>query len=168
MLKIENRYQSIGLGDNVDYTVTYKNIGKSTLAHPILQVIVPKNITLTNSSRGTYTSNTNTLTVELEDLAPKAEGVVYLQGRVNDVTIGVAQIVTTAILVYTNPSGAQENAIAYVLNNPRDIGNNNLGASAFWSGFSGISLIGLLFVALLILLIVLIARSLSHNRSATH
>jgi hypothetical protein len=33
----------------------------------------------------------------------------------------LAQIVTTAILIYTNPNGAQENAMAYTLNNPRFI-----------------------------------------------
>lgn len=157
MLKIENRYQYIGLGDIVDYTVTYKNIGKTTLTKPILQVIVPSGITLINSSRGTYSTDTNTLTVQLEDLLPNAEGVVYLQGRVDMITSGVAQIVTTAVLVYTSPSGAQENAIAYVLNNPRDIGNV-LGASAFWAGFWNMGLIGWLLLLILILLIILLTR----------
>ncbi len=157
MLKIEDRYQYIGLGDIVDYTVTYKNIGKKTLTKPVLQVIVPKGITLINSSRGTYSTDTNTLTVPLEDLLPNAEGVVYLQGRVDAITSGVAQIVTTAVLVYTSPSGAQENAIAYVLNNPRDLGNV-LGASAFWSGLASIGLIGWLLILILILLIILLTR----------
>jgi len=157
MLKIENRYQYIGLGDIVDYTVTYKNIGKTTLTRPILQVIVPSGITLINSSRGTYSTDTNTLTVQLEDLLPNAEGVVYLQGRVDMITSGVAQIVTTAVLVYTSPSGAQENAIAYVLNSPRDIGNV-LGASAFWSGLWNMGLIGWLLLLILILLIILLTR----------
>jgi hypothetical protein len=157
MLKIENRYQLIGLGDIVDYTVTYKNIGKSTLTRPVLQVIVPRGFTLINTSRGTYSLETNTLTVPLEDLLPGAEGVVFLQARVEGVQVGSAQIVTTAILVYTSPNGAQENAIAYVLNSPRDM--NVLGASAFWSGFWGIGLIGWLLILILILLIILATRS---------
>ncbi len=166
MLKIENRYQYIGVGDFVDYTVTYKNIGKSTLTRPVLQVIIPRGIVLTNASRGTYSLDTNTLTVPLEDLLPQAEGVVYLQGRVEAITSGTAQIVTTAILVYTSPNGAQENAIAYVLNNPRDL--NVLGASAFWSGFLGIGLIGWLLILILILLIILLTRRYYSNRSVVH
>ncbi|MCE9517441.1 DUF11 domain-containing protein, partial [Candidatus Nomurabacteria bacterium] len=147
MLKIENRYEAIGIGDTIDYTVTYKNIGSSLLTRPILQVIAPKDITLTNASRGTYAPDTNTLTVELEDLYPNAEGVVFIQGRVDSIPVNTAQIVTTAVLVYTSPSGAQENAIAYVLNKPKDIfNNNNLGASAFFAGIFPSTLIGWLLL----------------------
>jgi len=166
MLRIENRYQFIGVGDIVDYTVFYKNIGKTTLTRPVLQVMVPKGFTLINTSRGTYSAENNTLTVPLEDLLPNAEGVVYLQARVDSIMSGNAQIVTTAILVYTSPSGAQENAIAYVLNSPRDI--NVLGASAFWSGLWGIGLIGWLLILILILLIILLTRRYYGNRSVVH
>lgn len=163
MLKIENRFQYVGVGDVVDYMVTYKNIGKTTLNRPVLQVIVPKGFTLINTSRGTFSQETNTLTVPLEDLLPGAEGVVYLQALVNSLEIGNAQIVSTAILVYTSPSGAQENAIAYVLNSPRNV--NVLGASAFWSGLWGIGLIGWLLIFILILLIILATRS--YRRKST-
>jgi hypothetical protein len=166
MLKIENRYQYIGVGDTVDYTVTYKNIGKSKLTHPILQVVVPKGITITNSSAGTYRTDTNTLTVELQDLNPKDEGVTYLQGVVNSIDSDTAQVVTTAILVYTNPNGAQENAIAYVLNTPKATGNV-LGASAFWTGLQNMGLIGWLLLVILILLIILVTRRYN-NKSTVH
>jgi len=57
MLKIENKYQSIGVGDVVDYVVTYKNISSSKLTNPMVQVVIPKGITLTNLSRGTYSED---------------------------------------------------------------------------------------------------------------
>lgn len=172
MLKIENRYQAIGMGDVIDYTVTYKNIGKSLLTKPVLQVIIPRGITLTNASRGTYALDTNTLTVELEDLTPGAEGVVYLQGRVDEIPTNVAQVVTTAILVYTSPSGAQENAIAYVLNNPKVLFantavDNNLGAAAFFAGLGRIGLIGWLIIIILILLAILLTRRY-YSRQVVH
>lgn len=163
MLEIENRFQYVGIGDVVDYMVTYKNIGKTTLTRPILQVIVPKGFTTINTSRGTFSQETNTLTVPLEDLLPGGEGVVYLQALVNSIELNNAQIVTTAVLVYTSPSGAQENAIAYVLNSPRN--SNVLGASAIWSGFWGIGLIGWLLILILILLIILATRS--YRRKST-
>lgn len=165
MLKIENRYRAIGVGDIIDYTITYKNIGKSKLTKPVLQVVVPKGITATNTSAGTFDNDTNTLTVELLDFNPGDEGVTYLQGRVDSIDSNTAQIVTTAILVYTTPNGAQENAIAYVLNSPKDIGNV-LGASAFWSGLGNIGLIGWLLLAIIILLIILLTRK--YNKSVVH
>lgn len=167
MLKIENRYQYIAIGDTVDYTVTYKNIGKSLLTNPVVQVIVPQGILITNASAGTYSNETNTLTVPINDLRPGQDGVIYLQGLVNSISSNTAQIVTTAILVYTSPNGAQENAIAYVLNNPKDMGSV-LGASAFWSGLWNMGLIGWLLLLILILLIVLLTRRYYTNKSVTH
>ncbi|MES2930426.1 MAG: hypothetical protein V4665_01435 [Patescibacteria group bacterium] len=165
MLTIENRYEFLGVGDTVDYTVTYRNIGRSLLTRPVLQVVVPKGVVITNASRGTYSVDTNTLTVPLEDLLPGAGGTVYLQGRVDLVAPGDAQIVTTAILVYTNPNGAQENAIAYALNRPKDNNTiNTLGASAFFGGIFPSTLLGWLLLLLLILLLILATRRYYNRR----
>jgi hypothetical protein len=169
MLKIENRYPSIGEGDIIDYTITYKNIGKTTLTKPMLQVIAPKGITLTNSTAGTYSSDTNTLTVPLEDLTAGKEGSVNLQGKVVSVPTDAAQIVSTAVLVYTNKSGAQENAMAYVLNTPKTItanSNNMLGAAAFFGGIFPTSLVGWLILTILIMLLVMIARTFYRRQPA--
>jgi len=157
MLKIENRYQAIGRGDIIDYVITYKNISSSKLTNPMVQVFIPKGITVVNTSGGTYSENERTLSVPINDLNPNDEGVIYLQARVDSMDSNLAQIVTTTILIYTNPNGAQENAMAYVLNNPKI--SNVLGASVFFSGFFGIGLIGWLLIIIFILLLVLIARS---------
>ncbi len=161
MLKIENRYQSIKVGDSIDYTITYKNISSRTLTHPILQVVLPKGVTYLNSSRGTYSSDTYTLTVSLEDLVPNVEGVVYVQGRVDSIDTGNAQIVTTALLVYTAQNGAQENAIAYVLNNPMGSTNSfGLGAAALFGSMFGMGILGWLLLLILILLAILLFRKI--------
>jgi uncharacterized repeat protein (TIGR01451 family) len=161
MLKIENRYQSFRIGDSVDYTITYKNIGNRTLTNPILQVVLPKGVTYLNSSRGTYSSDTYTLTVSLEDLTAGHEGVVYLQGRVDSIDSGNAQIVTTAILVYTSQRGAQENAIAYVLNNPITGSSGfGLGAAALFGSMFGMGILGWLLLLILILLAILLFRKI--------
>ena len=156
MLKIENRYQSIKVGDTVDYTVTYQNIGTKTLTHPVLQVVLPRGIAFLNSSRGTYQSDTYTLTVPLEDLVPNIVGTVYLEGRVDSIDNNNAQIVTTAILVYTTPKGAQENAMAYVLNSPT--GGSSLVGAAIFGNIFGWGIIGLLLILILILLAILLFR----------
>ena len=171
MLKIEDRYQTISIGDIIDYTVTYKNIGKVVLTNPVVQVVIPRGITLVRSSAGTYSTDTNTLTVPIQDLQPNEEGVIYLQGHVDFLSSYLSQVVTTAILVYTNPNKAQENAIAYVLNDPREIivnnVNNNLGAAAFFLGFFPTTLLGWLLLILLILLIILVTRRY-YRRSTVH
>lgn len=166
MLKIENRYEIFRIGDIVDYTVTYKNIGKTTLTNPLLQVVLPKHVAYTNSSRGTYSFESNTLNVPLETLTPNAEGVVYLQARVISLPENHAQIVTTALLNYTNTNGAQEDAMAYVLNRDDNTNiNNNLSANAlFASGFMPDTLCGWLLLIIIIMLIALLIRWLLAGR----
>ena len=167
ILEITNRYQSIGKGDLIDYTVYYKNISNSRLDNPMVQVYVPRGITITNVSAGTYSEDERTLSVPINDLLPQEEGRIYLQARVDTLNIDLAQVVTTAILVYTNPNGAQENAMAYVLNNPRINNSNLLGASAFFGGIFNFGLIGWLILIILIMLIVLIARSYRNRNIVT-
>ena len=163
MLTIENKYSYIERGDFIDYTIYYKNIGKSILKDSVLQVIVPEYITITNSSDGTYSNDTHALSVELGDLQTGEDGTVYMQGVVKSIPSNLAKVVTSAVLVYTNKNGAQENAMAYVLNMPNR-NNNLLGASVFFSGFGGIGLIGWLIIIILILIIILIVRRLTEKR----
>ncbi len=162
MLKIENKYQSIGVGDVIDYTVYYKNISNSRLTDPMVQVYVPSGIVLVNASRGTYGQDGRTLSAPIEDLNPGDDGYIYLQGKVVSMDSSLAQMVTTAVLVYTTPNNAQENAMAYVLNNPKII--NVMGASAFTGAFFGLSLIGWLILIIIILILILIVRSFYNRR----
>jgi len=166
MLRIENKYKTIGVGDIVDYTVTYKNIGSSTLTKPMIQVVLPKGIVFMNTSKGEYSESDRTVSAPLEDLISKTEGIIYLQGKVESIDPNLAQIVTTTILIYTNESGAQENAMAYVLNTPKE--TNVLGASAGQNGMPNLSLIEWLLLVILIMLLALIARSFfSKNKTTT-
>jgi hypothetical protein len=166
VLKIENKYKAIGEGDSIDYTIYYKNISSLTLTNAMVQVYIPQGITLTDISNGTYSKDDRTLSVPVGDLSKDEDGTVYLKATVDNIDSSVAQIVTTAILVYTSPNDTQENAMAYVLNNPKENANNSLlGASAFMSGvFGGMSLVGWLLLVIVILLLVIIARSIYHKK----
>ena len=173
LLNIANKYQVIDEGDLIDYIVTYKNIGKVRLIRPLVQVILPTNVTLINSSRGTYAVDTHTLSAQIEDLNAGEEGVIYLQARVDSIPLNNSQIPTTAILIYTNANGSQENVMAYVINIPKAISiltttdGSVLGGAAFFGGLLSIGLIGWLIIILIILLIILMARSYSNNRRTT-
>ncbi|MFA7000196.1 MAG: hypothetical protein WC241_03725 [Candidatus Paceibacterota bacterium] len=172
-LNISNKYQLISAGDTVDYIVTYKNIGNTKLVKPMVQVVIPMNMTLINSSRGTYSVDTHTLSAPVEDLNPGQEGIIYLQAKVDSIPLNNSQIVTTALLVYTNTNGTQENAMAYVFNEPSAVSgavagdSSTLGASAFFGGLLSIGLIGWLLILLLVLIIILISRSYSRTSSET-
>jgi uncharacterized repeat protein (TIGR01451 family) len=173
-LNITDKYQQVGVGDIVDYTITYQNITNMMLARPLFQVVVPKGFTIINSSVGTFSSDTNTVTAQLADLHPGEGGVAYIQARVDSLAADNFQIVSTAIVVYTTEKGAQQNAIAYVINNPKmsgsssTVGGNALGSAAAF-GSSGIlpgTLLGWLLLIILILIIVLI--STRFTRRTTH
>lgn len=167
VLRIENRYQTVGIGDVIDYTVFYKNISNMRLANPMVQVYIPKGITLLNASVGSYSEQDRILSVPLNDLYGDDEGVIYLQGRVDSIDNNLAQIVSTAVIAYTTPNGAQQNAMAYVFNSPRINNMNVLGASVFGSGlFLGMNLVGWLLLITFILLLVLLVRSFySHKET---
>ncbi|HEY5589350.1 MAG TPA: hypothetical protein VIK86_10420, partial [Candidatus Paceibacterota bacterium] len=66
------------------------------------------------------------------------------------------------------PNGAQENAMAYVLNNPKVVNNSNLlGASAFFGGMFGMGLIGWLLLIIFIMILILIARNFYSRKNTT-
>jgi uncharacterized repeat protein (TIGR01451 family) len=155
MLKIENRFEFVSKGDVVNYTVTYKNIGKNTLRNSLIQVMVPEGIEMLNASHGSYSNTEHVLNVPLGDLVKNAEGEIYLDAKIN--SISTDKLVSTATLVYTNPSGAQENAIAYVINIPKD-GKSSLGAASLFAGIMSLNLLGWLLLILIVLIIILLTK----------
>jgi uncharacterized repeat protein (TIGR01451 family) len=167
LLTISNKYKMIAAGDIVDYVVTYKNIGNAILLKPMVQVVLPTNMTLINSSRGTYSIDTHTLSAQVEDLAPGQEGAIYLQAKVDSIPLNNSNIPTTAIFIYTSTTGSQENAMAYVVNNPLvegntvvvDDTNSTLGGAALFGSMGSIGLVGWLVIILLILVLIMVARS---------
>ncbi len=163
VLEIGNKYQTLNVGDEIEYFVHYKNISNSVLSYPMIQVYIPEGIEVKNISSGTYSERDRILSIPLPNLNPDDEGIVYVQAEVDSIDNQLSQIVTTAVLVYTNPNGAQENAMAYVLNMPGDTGNM-LGASAFIGGFGNMGLVCWLLIILLILLIVLIVRMIYRKK----
>lgn len=155
MLKIENRFEFVKRGDTINYTITYKNIGKTTLKNSLIQVIVPEGIEMTNVSLGSYSNVNHILNVPLGNLVKNAEGEIYLDAKINSII--AEKLVSTATLVYTNPNGAQENAIAYVINIPKG-GASSLGAASLFAGILSMNLFGWLLLILLVLIIILLIK----------
>ncbi len=163
-LRIENIYDRMCVGGEMDYTVTYRNISGQTLQNAVLRITHPKELTFINSSRGDYEVVDRTVTIALGDIPAGGTGTVQVRARMNNTAVVGNLAVTTATVVYTNTiSRAQEDAIAYSLVTVANDcpSTNNLGASAFGiASFFPSSLLGWLLLILVILALIVIGRQL--------
>ncbi len=165
-LRVENVYDRMCIGGDMDYTVTYRNISGQTLQNAVLRITHPKELTFINSSRGNYEVVDRTVTISLGDIPAGAQGTVQVRARVNSEAIMGNLAVTTATVVYTNTiTRAQEDAIAYSLITVSNDCPNVLGASAFGIGsFFPTTLVGWLLLILIILALIVITRQIYRKR----
>ena len=158
MLKIENKAGAVSKNDIIEYVVTYKNIGGSTLTDAILKVIMPKGIVMKSASEGKFVNSENTLVVELGTLKPSANGTISIEAQVTSIPSGDVQFVADANLVYTTANNAQESAMASFVNDINKDNNTGLGAAALFGAFGALSLLGWLILLLIIFFIILLVR----------
>jgi hypothetical protein len=167
-LRVENVYDRMCVGGEMDYTVSYKNISSQTLQNAVLRITHPKELTFINSSRGDYEVVDRTVTIALGNIPAGGTGSLQVRARVNTSAVVGNLAVTTATVVYTNPTNkAQEDAIAYSLVTvSNDCPNtNNFGASAFGiSSFFPSTLLGWLILILVILALIVLGRQLYKKR----
>lgn len=163
-LRVENVYDRMCVGGEMDYTITYRNISGQTLQNAVLRIAHPKELTFINSSRGDYEVVDRTVTIALGDIPAGGQGTVQVRARVNTSAVIGNLAVTTATVVYTNTTTrAQEDAIAYSL---ITVSNdcpttNNLGATAFGIGsFFPSTLLGWLLLIVVILALIVLGRQI--------
>ncbi len=170
-LLVSNRLDLFCLGDNLDQTITYKNISGTILSNTVLRIVLPKSIQFTRSSSGIFTENDNTITVMIGTFLPGQEGAVYVSGIVRNINTptGTDLTITNATMNFTNASNsAQTSANAYGLIKTHECSRSNLvGLALFGVNFFPTSLIGILFLILIILVILLLARHFRDSRN-TH
>ena len=167
-LRVENVYDKMCVGGEMDYTVTYRNISSQTLQNAVLRIAHPKELTFINSSRGDYEVVDRTVTIALGDIPAGGQGTVQVRARVNTTAVIGNLAVTTATVVYTNTvSRAQEDAIAYSLVTVSNDcpSTNNLGANAFGIGsFFPHTLVGWLLLIVVILALIVLGRQISKKK----
>lgn len=167
-LRVENIYDRMCIGGDMNYTVTYRNVSNRTLQNAVLRIAHPKELTFINSSRGDYEVVDRTVTIALGDIPVGGTGTVQVSARVNSSAVIGNLAVTTATVVYTNTTTrAQEDAIAYSLITVSNDcpTNNNLGASAFGlSSFFPSTLLGWLLLILVILALIVIGRQIARKK----
>ena len=151
-LKIETLFEEMTVGDIVEYTITYKNVSNQDLKDAILRVILPAEIAFRKATAGSFSSSDHALIVNLETLEKGQEGQVYLQAQIGSKAEGKDLLVITALLVFSEEDGTQDQAIAYVLHNMKTGEKANLlGAAAIFGGsFLPNTLAGWLIVILIL------------------
>ncbi len=169
-LRIENKFDSVCVGDNLEYTVTYQNVSGKTISNVVLQVVLPGGVSFVRSSNGSFDKDSNTLTIPLGTLTPNQTGTAYVSAHIDTIASDTDIVVTTARMVYTHPtSGAQEDVIAYNINHKGACSSLGLGAAAlFGNGFFPTTFFGWLLLILVILILVLIARNLYDRKKLTN
>ncbi len=159
MLKIETPFENVKTGDTVPFTVTYKNISGKTLTDAVLKVTFPSLLSFSQSSTGIFDAVAKDVTVRLGTLEKNEEGTMNIITTALDPLGTNGSAVTTATLVFTLPSHAQDEAIAYAFNTVSP--NSNLaGLALFGTGFFPNTLVGWIILILIIALIVALARRL--------
>jgi uncharacterized repeat protein (TIGR01451 family) len=157
-------------GDQINYTVTYQNIGTGSIKNLVLRLDLPYEVSYMSSIPSNPTISGNTLIFNLGTLKANGSGTVTVRVRVNDNIAPGTMLNFPAVLSYVDPSGYPQsvtaNVSAQVWTEPVAINNNanitpdntNIGANVFWAGFFPTNLLGWLLLLILILILIFLAR----------
>ena len=150
----------------MEYVVSYKNVSSKFLRDVVLQIAVPLELSFNQTTRGYFSTENNTVVVDIGNPSPQEEGSVLVSFKViNTAELGKI-IVVTGNLAYTytedNNVNNQEEVFAYSKNTIGE-GLNLAGAAIFGANFLPNSLIGWLIILLIILLILLAAKMAYDN-----
>lgn len=100
-LSIDKSVLSYSKGDKVSYTVNYKNISKVAVKNIELKISLPKEIINIQSSKGDIKGND--IVLKSNEIGPKSEGVIIINGEVGTLTEG-RNVTVAGLLAYDIPS----------------------------------------------------------------
>jgi uncharacterized repeat protein (TIGR01451 family) len=157
-------------GDEINYTVTYQNIGNASITGLTLHITLPYEVEYLTSSPNNPIIAGNNLTFNLGTLRANGQGTVTVRVRVRLDAPPGALLNFPAVLTYIDPSGnlqsVNANVEAQVWTAPQNININGtaapieLGAGAFGAGFLPTTLFGWLILFILVLVMLWLARYL--------
>ncbi len=151
-----------GLG-TVEYFVNYKNVSGENLRDVVLSVLFPKEMEFVSTTAGYFSTENNTVVVNIGDLFPQQEGSVRITVKILDTVELNKTLVVTGHVVYTIVSnGNQEEVFAYEKDEFTGSTNTTAltGSALFGAGFWPNTLIGWLIFLLIIVLILMTIRSM--------
>ncbi len=158
-------------GDDINYSITYQNIGNASLRNLVLRVDLPREVDYITSTPLNPTQSGQTLIFNLGTLKANEQGTVKIQVSLrNDVAPGT-DLNFPATLTYTDVNGSTQSVNANVNasvcqpvftenNTDSNIQGSSLGAMVFGAGFLPTSIFGWLLLLILILILILLAKYL--------
>ncbi len=169
-------------GDEINYTVTYQNIGNASITGLTLRVDLPYEVDYISSNPNNPIRSGQTLIFNLGTLKANGQGTVTIRVRVKDNVRPGTSLNFPATLTYTDPSGYTQsvnaNVYAQTWDGNEDTNNtnintenneNNLGANVLGAGFFPGSLFEwLILIILILVLIILIKHIFSSSSTETH
>ncbi len=159
-------------GDDINYTLTYQNIGTASVRNIVLRIDLPVEVDFLTSSPSNPSQSGNTLIFNLGSLGANKQGKVTIRTRLQDSVPAGTNLNFPATMTYVDPSGAQQSVSADVsanvcgevavnqIDNNDNNGTISLGASVFGAGFLPDSVLGWLLLLILILILVVLVRHL--------
>ncbi len=154
-LTLDGGTEAINGGEKRSYHVTWKNDSTQILTNVVLRVMFPQAMKVESTTNGVLSPTDNTVVVDVKSLAVGDMGEVFIVATPDSGLAVGDLLVVTANMVYTDASGAQSDAVAYVTH--RIAGSNGLGASIFGAGsFMPTTLLGWIILIALILALVLL------------
>jgi uncharacterized repeat protein (TIGR01451 family) len=154
-------------GDEINYTVSYQNVGTASITNLTLQIPLPQEVDYIFSTPSNPSVFGNNVTFNLGTLRANGQGTVTVRVRVRDNIPAGTNLNFPAVLSYVNPSGQTQTVNANVsaqiwsgsgVNNDQNL---PLGASVFGSGlFLPNNLFGWMLLIVLILVLLLLAKYL--------
>lgn len=157
-------------GDEINYTITYQNIGTGSVRSLVLRLDLPFEVSYMFSNPNNPAIAGNSLTFSLGTLGANSQGTITVRVRVRDDAPIGANLNFPAILSYIDPAGIAQTVTANVaaqvwceplapvqLESRTDL---QLGATVFGAGFWPDTLFEWLLLLILILLLILLIRYL--------
>ncbi len=164
-IKIDTPFDTVRVGGDVSFSVSYKNISSQTLKNVVLTVATPREITFRQATSGFYSGNT--LTVNVGVLAPGDGGNVMIDARLSENSTNSNLIVTTATLTFTKKDNNQDQAVAYAFTKTNGGDNSLAGLALFGSNtFLPHNLAQWLLLILVILALIMLSRTIFSPRKA--
>jgi hypothetical protein len=158
-LKLSASDDNARVGDEVDYSVEYTNLGSVAAKNAILKVILPQELSFVESSNGIFSESERELLYNIGDIEPARGGVIILKAKVKEEAKDKV-LVTTANLAYTGSNGSQGDKVAYGLVNILG-GENLLGAAGiFGANFLPKTLMGWIILLLILILLIVAGRKM--------
>ncbi|OGI57527.1 hypothetical protein A3B85_01860 [Candidatus Nomurabacteria bacterium RIFCSPHIGHO2_02_FULL_37_13] len=152
-------------GDEINYTVSYQNIGTGAITNLSLRIDLPYEVDYMFSNPSNLNRSGNILIFKLGTLRANDQGAVTVRARVRENIPAGTNLNFPATLSYVDPSGQSQsvnaNVFAQVWSEPTNVSENvSLGASVFGAGFLPVNLFGWLLLLVLMLILVLLAKYL--------